>query len=114
LIQRDLGTATLFILIYTITLYLASGRKRMILLSLSTLTLAGYLGYHLVGVVRTRVDAWINPWLDPSGNSYQIIQSIMAVASGGLFGRGPVWATRAWCRWPTRLHLRGHCRRDRW
>jgi hypothetical protein len=35
------------------------------------------------------VDAWLNPWLDPSGRSYQIVQSLMAVANGGIGGRGP-------------------------
>ena len=36
-----------------------------------------------------RVNSWINPWLDPSGKSYQIVQSLLAVAAGGVFGRGP-------------------------
>ncbi|MEA5079945.1 MAG: FtsW/RodA/SpoVE family cell cycle protein, partial [Anaerolineaceae bacterium] len=43
----------------------------------------------LFDVIKLRVDAWLNPWLDPSGRSYQIVQSILAVANGGLFGRGP-------------------------
>jgi len=40
-------------------------------------------------LVRVRVDAWLNPWLDPSGRSYQIVQSLLAIANGGIFGRGP-------------------------
>ncbi len=88
-IQRDLGTATLFILIYTLTLYLASGRKRMLLLCLAALLAAGAIGYRFSDVVRLRVDAWLYPWLDPSGSSYQLVQSLIAVASGGLLGRGP-------------------------
>lgn len=87
--QRDLGTASLFILIYSAVIYLASQRKRMLLLSLLILVTAGVLGYFLFDVVRIRVDAWLNPWLDPSGRSYQIVQSLLAVASGGIFGRGP-------------------------
>ncbi|MBK6645466.1 MAG: FtsW/RodA/SpoVE family cell cycle protein [Anaerolineales bacterium] len=31
---------------------------------------------------------WLNPWGDPTGNSYQIIQSLLAVANGGILGRG--------------------------
>ncbi len=46
-------------------------------------------GYLLFDVVRIRVDAWLNPWLDPSGRSYQIVQSLLAIANGGLIGRGP-------------------------
>ena len=87
--QRDLGTASLFILIYTAVIYMASGRRRMLVISLLILLTAGLIGYQLFDVVRIRVDAWINPWLDPSGRSYQIVQSLMAVASGGFFGHGP-------------------------
>lgn len=89
LVQRDLGTASIFIFLYTLIFYLASGRKRILLLSLVGLFLAGLAGYFLFDVVRLRVDAWLNPWLDPSGRSYQIVQSLMAVANGGLGGRGP-------------------------
>jgi cell division protein FtsW len=53
------------------------------------LLLAGsVLMYFLYDVVRLRVDAWINPWLDPDGRSFQIVQSLIALAAGGVFGRG--------------------------
>ncbi len=87
--QRDLGTASLFILIYTSVVYLASHRRRTLVISLFILLLAGFTGYLMFDVVRIRVDAWLNPWLDPSGRSYQIVQSLLAVASGGIQGRGP-------------------------
>jgi hypothetical protein len=89
LVQRDLGTASIFIVLYAIVLYIASGRKRVLLVSLVGLGLAGLAGYFLFDVVRLRMDAWLNPWLDPSGRSYQIVQSLMAVANGGIGGRGP-------------------------
>lgn len=89
IIQRDLGTGSLFILIYSIIIYLASGRRRMLVSSLLILLAAGAAGYWQFDVVRIRVDAWLNPWLDPSGRSYQIVQSVLAIASGGLLGRGP-------------------------
>jgi cell division protein FtsW (lipid II flippase) len=87
--QRDLGTATIFILIFAFIIYLATGRRRVLLICLFGIAAAGLLGYQMFDVIRVRVDAWINPWLDPSGRSYQIVQSIIAVASGGVFGRGP-------------------------
>ena len=89
LAQRDLGTALLFIFIYTLTLYLASGRKRMILLSMIALFSAALVGYRLIAVVRARIDSWLNPWVDSSGHSYQIIQALIAFAAGGIFGSGP-------------------------
>ena len=89
LIQRDLGTASIFILLYATIVYVALGRKRVLLISAVMLLLAGLVGYYLIGLIQIRVDAWLNPWLDPSGRSYQIVQSLLAVANGGIFGRGP-------------------------
>lgn len=89
LIQRDLGTATLFILIYTLTLYLATGEKKVLLLAGAALLIAGFAGTFFIDVVRYRVEAWLNPWADPSGRSYQIIQSLIAIASGAVLGSGP-------------------------
>jgi cell division protein FtsW (lipid II flippase) len=89
LAQHDLGTVTLFILLYTITVYFASGRRRVLVISLVAILIAGLAGYLLFDVVRLRVDAWLNPWIDSSGRSFQIVQSIIAIASGGLIGTGP-------------------------
>ena len=89
LAQRDLGTASIFLFLYATIVYVTSDRKRILLFGGLALVLAGTAGYLLFDVVRVRVDAWINPWSDPSGRSYQIVQSLIAVANGGLFGRGP-------------------------
>ncbi|MFZ5909459.1 MAG: FtsW/RodA/SpoVE family cell cycle protein [Chloroflexota bacterium] len=88
-VQRDLGTASIFILIYSIVVYIATGYRRALLVSASALTLAGVSGYFLVGVIRLRIEAWLNPWADPSGRAYQIVQSLLAIANGGVTGRGP-------------------------
>ncbi|BAJ63174.1 FtsW/RodA/SpoVE family cell cycle protein [Anaerolinea thermophila] len=89
LIQRDLGTATLFILIYTLTLYLATGETKVLLFAGGALLFAGVAGVFAIDVVRYRVESWLNPWADPSGRSYQIIQSLIAIASGAVLGSGP-------------------------
>jgi len=87
--QRDLGTASIFIFLYTVLLYISSGNKKVLIFSIVGLGFSAILGYFLFGVVRLRVDAWINPWIDPSGGSYQIVQSLLATANGSLIGRGP-------------------------
>jgi cell division protein FtsW (lipid II flippase) len=87
--QRDLGMSTLFFGVFVIMLYLASGRLIYVAAGLVLLALAGLLGYSLFDVVRIRVEAWWNPWADPTGRSYQIVQSLIAIAAGGLAGRGP-------------------------
>ncbi len=89
LAQRDLGTASLFIFIFTGMVFVVTGWRLIPLLGALGLMGAGLAGYILFDVVRLRVDAWLNPWLDPSGRSYQIVQSLISVANGGLFGRGP-------------------------
>lgn len=87
--QRDLGTASLFIVLYTLMIYLASGRKQVLFSGAFLLIIAGVTGYLVFHVIRTRIDAWLNPWVDPTGNSFQIVQSLISIAAGGVFGRGP-------------------------
>ena len=89
LVQRDLGTASIFIFLFAAIVYIGTGRKSILLISAFTLGIAAAAGYRLFDVVRLRVDAWFNPWLDPSGRSYQIVQSLLAVANGAILGRGP-------------------------
>lgn len=87
--QRDLGMSTLFFGVFIVMLYLASGRWEYVAAGIVLLALGGVVGYSLFDVVRLRVEAWWNPWADPSGRSYQIVQSLIALAAGGLFGTGP-------------------------
>ncbi len=89
LVQRDLGTASIFICLQAAMLYLATGKKRVLFFSAATLFLAGVVGYFFVDIVRLRLNAWLDPWTDPAGSGYQIIQSLLAVANGGILGRGP-------------------------
>lgn len=88
IVQRDLGTASIFICIFTIFIYLATGKKRILITAVASLALALLIGYFLIDVIHVRVVGWLNPWDDPTGNSYQIIQSLLAVANGGTIGRG--------------------------
>ncbi len=87
--QRDLGTASIFVFLYATIVYMASGQRKILFAAFVGLLAAGLAGYWLFDVVRLRLDAWINPWLDPSGRSYQIVQSLIAIANGQLIGRGP-------------------------
>jgi hypothetical protein len=88
-IQRDLGAAAILLFLYAAIVYVTSGMKRVVAFAAAGLVLASVVGYWAYSLVRVRVDAWLNPWLDPSGRSYQIVQSLLAVANGGILGRGP-------------------------
>ncbi|MCE9647492.1 MAG: FtsW/RodA/SpoVE family cell cycle protein [Chloroflexi bacterium] len=87
-VQRDLGTASIFISLFTIILFLATGKRRILFGAIAFLSIALFAGYFFIDIIQVRVHAWINPWNDPAGDSYQIVQSILAVANGGILGRG--------------------------
>ncbi len=89
LVQRDLGSGTLLVALLAMMLYVATGRWQIVALALVLALVAGVFGTAAVDVVRARVESWLNPWQDPIGASYQLVQSLIAVASGGLVGRGP-------------------------
>ena len=86
--QRDLGTGSLIFAVFIVLLYLATGQKRYVVIGGALLIVGAAVSYFLFDVVRLRVEAWIDPFADPSGRSFQIVQSLIAVANGGLFGRG--------------------------
>jgi len=86
--QRDMGTSLIFIVIYIGMLYSIFGKKRILGIGALIVALAAVIGYILVDLIRIRFQAWMQPWLDPQSGSYQIIQSIIAIAAGGVFGSG--------------------------
>ena len=86
--QQDLGAAVLLYLAFLIMLYLASGQARYLLIGGALLIVAAIGGYLLIGRVQARMDTWLNPWADADRSSYQIVQSLIALASGERMGVG--------------------------
>ncbi|MDO5478039.1 MAG: FtsW/RodA/SpoVE family cell cycle protein, partial [Clostridia bacterium] len=87
-LQREWGIAVLFFLIY-FSLYFVFGRHRILLWINSVIVAAGcFVGYKVLYHIETRVSMWLNPFSDPSGRGYQIVQSLIAIASGGFTGQG--------------------------
>jgi len=86
--QRDLGAVLLFFGTFLGMLFAATGQVRYIWAGGLLLVGAAVIGYALFDVVRLRVDGFLNPWVDPSGRSFQIVQSLLAFAGGGIFGQG--------------------------
>jgi cell division protein FtsW (lipid II flippase) len=86
--QQDLGAAMLLLITFVFMLYLATGSMRVPALLLGLLFVAGGIGYFLSARVAQRIDIWLNPFIDPQGSSFQVVQSLIAVANGGLFGQG--------------------------
>lgn len=86
--QRDLGTALVFFLAFLSLLYLASGQAWVLFAGGGLMVVAGLLAYQLFGVVKLRVDIWLDPWIEGEGRGYHIVQSLLAFANGGVFGQG--------------------------
>lgn len=86
--QRDLGTALIFFLVFLLLLYLATGRVLVLAAGGILIVMAGLLAYATFGVVTQRVNIWIDPWSQAEGSAYQIVQSLIAVSAGGVFGQG--------------------------
>ncbi len=86
--QRDLGAAMLLFTIALVMLYLASGRLDYVLGGWLAFVLAAYLVHDRIAVLATRIQVWRDPWSDPQGSGYQILQAAMAMAAGGVMGAG--------------------------
>jgi rod shape determining protein RodA len=87
--QPDLGTALLILFSGVVVTWLAGVRwKIFAYLSLLALVLAPIAISFLKPYQKSRILSFLNPDLDPLGAGYQIIQSKIAIGSGGLFGKG--------------------------
>ncbi len=86
--QRDLGAALLYFGTATVMIYLASGRAGYLLWGAGMFLVGSVLAYTLYPHVRARIDIWLDPWADPSGRAYQVVQSLFALGSGGALGSG--------------------------
>ena len=88
ILERDLGTSLLLFGLFTVMLYVATGRRSWVVIGALLLALGGSLAYRLFGHVQIRFDVWLRPFDDANGNGYQITQSLYGLANGGIFGTG--------------------------
>jgi cell division protein FtsW (lipid II flippase) len=88
IVQKDLGAALLFFAIFLAMLYLVTGRSSYVIAGLLAFGAGAAALYPIFSHVQTRVDAWRDPWSDPFGAGYQMIQALYAFANGGPVGTG--------------------------
>jgi len=87
--QPDLGTTFIILLIFTsILLFNKIGRLRLLAMLSISLLAVPFLCYYLKDYQKKRILTFLNPELDPLGSGYHIIQSKIAIGSGGLCGKG--------------------------
>ncbi len=95
-LQPDLGTAILVGTSGLLVVYLAGLSWRLIsIIGISGLAAAPVLWHFMHDYQRRRVLTFLNPESDPLGAGWNIIQSKIAVGSGGLFGKGWMNSTQA-------------------
>ncbi len=89
-VEPHLSAAALIFLLGFITLVIGGIKKKHIvgLLGLGGAGIAALIVFGVVGYGSSRIANWINPWADPTGKGYQTIQSLLAIGSGGIMGRG--------------------------
>ena len=85
---RDLGSSLMFFAAFLALLYVATGRFSFVVIGMAMFLVGAWFFASTVPHVHDRVEIWLDPYQDPTGSGYQILQSIFAQADGGLFGKG--------------------------
>ena len=88
LAEPDLGTAVCIVMIAAVMVFSAGISYRYVLGLLLAALPAAYFLIMASDYRRRRVMAFLDPWADPLGDGWQMIQSMIAVGTGGMFGRG--------------------------
>ena len=85
---ENLSTGIVVMVVGLMIMFVASNK----VMNFVVFGLMGIVGFIVLVLIepyrRARITGWLDPWSDPSDSGYQIIQSLYAVASGGLFGLG--------------------------
>ena len=88
LLQPDLGSCFIIFLVTSILIFMAGIRMQYVGLALAGLIPVFYLLVARVPYRLSRVTAYLNPWDDPQGSGFQIIQSFLSFGLGGIKGVG--------------------------
>jgi len=84
-------SATILVFSIGVVLLIVGGLPKKYIIGGLGIGVAGIAGLILSGAVSygsDRVKFWLDPWADPSGKGFQTIQSLLAIGSGGILGRG--------------------------
>jgi cell division protein FtsW (lipid II flippase) len=90
--QRDLGTALLYFGMFTVMIYVATGRLSWVLIGLGLFGGGAAIASQSLTYVNGRFNNWLNAFsqeaYDAQGGSFQLLQGIFGLAHGGLVGTG--------------------------
>nr|WP_173166447.1 FtsW/RodA/SpoVE family cell cycle protein [Phytohabitans suffuscus] len=94
--EKDLGTALLYFGMFVVILYVATERVSWLIIGLLLFFGGAFLAYTLGASVGgpfanfyQRAQIWLDPFADPYADGFQMVQSLLGLGTGGLFGAGP-------------------------
>jgi len=94
--EKDLGTSLMYFGMFVVTLYIATERSSWLIIGLLLFFGGAFFAWSLGATVggpffsfKQRVDVWLDPFADAEGTGYQMVQSLLGLGTGGLFGAGP-------------------------
>ena len=88
LFQPDFGTVMVILAVTCTMLFIAGLRKKFLFLSILAIIPFIALAIYFADYRSRRIIAFLNPWEDPSGAGFQVIQSFYAFGRGGFWGAG--------------------------
>ncbi|WP_309107960.1 FtsW/RodA/SpoVE family cell cycle protein [Arthrobacter sp.] len=91
--QRDLGSSVLFFGLFIVMIYVATSRISWVVIGVGLLLGGGFVASNVFSHVGLRINGWLNAFTDEVygrtfGGSYQIVEGLFGMASGGLVGTG--------------------------
>lgn len=87
-LQKDLGSALIFFGISVTMLFIATDKLKYVITCLLLFSAGAVASYNLFSHVRKRVIIWKDIWKYANDQSYQIVQGLFSISSGGFFGSG--------------------------
>jgi len=96
MLQPDLGTASIMVASVFLIVFVAGVRLRLLLWSALASGVIGVGLIFLEGYRRARLFSFLDPWADPHNSGYQVVQSLIALGSGHLFGVGLGASRQKW------------------
>jgi cell division protein FtsW (lipid II flippase) len=88
ILLRDLGLVILLNTILIVMLFAVAKRLGYLAIGLAGVAAAGFAMQFISSNAQARFDIWLNPFMDPTGKGWQILQGLTAMYSGGWWGSG--------------------------
>lgn len=86
--ERDLGSALVFFFVFLTMLYVSTGKRFYLIVGFLLMAVGCIGAFFGFSHVQIRVANWLDPFSDPQGTGYQMLQGLFSMADGDLFGVG--------------------------